>query len=195
MHVPLWLTCVVLSGYFSCKVDYLFESPWHPRIWMKACSLRSNVKHQTLWWFALFILGWHWLFCSHGKNVISYTAWVTLAWLAYVANLLLLINITWLIITFKRWLVIAASRHESVPLWSLCMFRIRGIRPRWISPVERSHPSLCSCCFYMHVCRWGCSSFFWWRWRGLSVGGPDRWGLGFLLGLVGVGHPMKLTLF
>jgi hypothetical protein len=144
---------------------------------------------------ALCILGWHWLFCSHGKNVISYTAWVTLAWLAYVANLLLLINITWLIIMFKRWLVIAASRHESVLLWSLCMFRIRGIRPRWISPVEHSRSSLCSCCFYMHVCRWGCSSFFWWRWRGLSVRGPDWWGLGFLLGLVGVGHPMKLTLF
>jgi hypothetical protein len=35
---------------------------------MKACSLRSNVEtHETLWWFALCILGWHWLFCSHGK--------------------------------------------------------------------------------------------------------------------------------
>jgi hypothetical protein len=60
-------TCVVLSGYFPCKVDYWFESLRHPRIWMRACSLRSNTKPQMLWWFALCILGWHWLFCSYSK--------------------------------------------------------------------------------------------------------------------------------
>jgi hypothetical protein len=193
--VPSWLTWVALLGYFPCKVDYWFESLRHPRIWMSVCSLHSNVKHQALWWFALCILGWHWLFCSYGKSIISYTTWVTNTWLAHDANLPLLINITWLIIMFKRWLVIAASRHVPVLLWGLCMSRILDIWSRWISLVERSPSSFCSCCFYMHVCRWGCSSFFRrCRW-GLLVGGVDRWGPGSLLGLLGVGHPMELTPF
>jgi hypothetical protein len=64
-----------------------------------------------------------------------------------------------------------------------------------ISLVERSRSSFCSCCVYP-VCRWGSSSsFLRWCQRGLSLGGPDRWGLGSLLGLTGVGHPMELTPF
>jgi hypothetical protein len=68
-----------------------------------------------------------------------------------------------------------------------------AFRSRRINLVERSHPSFGSCCFYS-ICRWVSSSFFfrWCRW-GLSVGGLDRWGLGSLLGLTGVGHPRKLT--
>jgi hypothetical protein len=63
-HSKWWpLVCLCashVSCYFPSKVDYWFESPWHPQIWMRACSLRSNVEaHQTLWWFALRILGWH----------------------------------------------------------------------------------------------------------------------------------------
>jgi hypothetical protein len=96
---------------------------------------------------------------------------------------------------FKWWLAIATSRHESILLWRICMSRIRDILSSWISLVERSHSSFCSYCFYMHVCRWGCSSFFWRRWQGMLVGGPDWWGLGSPLELIGVGCPMELTHF
>jgi hypothetical protein len=36
-----------MSGNYPCKVDYGFKSPRHPRIWMKACSLRANVEMDT----------------------------------------------------------------------------------------------------------------------------------------------------
>jgi hypothetical protein len=61
---------------------------------------------------------------------------------------------------------------------------------RQISLVERSRSNFCSCCFYLFMCRYGSSFFFWWHWRLLSVEDPDRWELGSLLGLVGVGRPL-----
>jgi hypothetical protein len=42
------LACVVLSGLYTCKVDHWFESPWHPRTWVMACSLNLNVELSTL---------------------------------------------------------------------------------------------------------------------------------------------------
>jgi hypothetical protein len=60
-----------------------------------------------------------------------------------------------------------------------------------ISLVEHSRSSFCSCCFYLSVCRWGSSSFRWRR-RGMTMGDPDWWGLGFLLGPVGVNRPRRL---
>jgi hypothetical protein len=42
---------------------------------------------------------------------------------------------------------------------------------------------------------WGSSSFFWWRWWELSMRDLDRWGLGSLLGLTGIGHLRRPTLF
>jgi hypothetical protein len=63
-----------------------------------------------------------------------------------------------------------------------------------ISLIEHSCSSFCSFCFYLFVCMWGSSSFQW-HWWGLSVGDADRWGLGSLLGLVGVCCTRRLTLF
>jgi hypothetical protein len=40
--------CVVLSGLYPCKVDYWFESPWHPKTWVMACSPNLNVELSTL---------------------------------------------------------------------------------------------------------------------------------------------------
>jgi hypothetical protein len=39
--------CVVLSGLYPCKVDYWFESPWHPRTCVMACSPHLNVELST----------------------------------------------------------------------------------------------------------------------------------------------------
>jgi hypothetical protein len=47
----------------------------------------------------------------------------------------------------------------------------------------------------LSVCRWGSSYSFWWCWWGLSVGDTDWWGLGSRLGLTGIDHPRKSTLF
>jgi hypothetical protein len=46
--LPLWLTCVVLSGYFSLQGDYGFESLQHPQSTGEACSLCSNVEHEMI---------------------------------------------------------------------------------------------------------------------------------------------------
>jgi hypothetical protein len=40
-------TCVMLLGLYPCKVGYWFESPWHPRTWVMACSLCLNVELST----------------------------------------------------------------------------------------------------------------------------------------------------
>jgi hypothetical protein len=40
--------CVVLSGLYPCKIDYQFQSPWHPRTWVIAYSLHLNVELSTL---------------------------------------------------------------------------------------------------------------------------------------------------
>jgi hypothetical protein len=40
-------TCVVLSGLNPCKVDYWFESLWHPQTWVMACSPNLNVELST----------------------------------------------------------------------------------------------------------------------------------------------------
>jgi hypothetical protein len=40
-------TCVMLSGLYSCMVDYWFESLWHPRTWVIACSLCLNIELST----------------------------------------------------------------------------------------------------------------------------------------------------
>jgi hypothetical protein len=42
--VPSWPACVVLLGLHPCKVDYWFKSPRHPRKWVMAWSLCSNVE-------------------------------------------------------------------------------------------------------------------------------------------------------
>jgi hypothetical protein len=38
---PSWLTCVVLSGYFSCKDVNWLKSPWNPRRMILACCNHS----------------------------------------------------------------------------------------------------------------------------------------------------------
>jgi hypothetical protein len=45
--VPSWHACVMLSGLYPCMVDYWFESPWHHRIWVMACSPHLNVELST----------------------------------------------------------------------------------------------------------------------------------------------------
>jgi hypothetical protein len=64
---------------------------------------------------------------------------------------------------------------------------------RWISLAEHSRSSFALVVSF--VCRWGSSTSFQRCQWGLSVGDPDWWGLGSLLGLVGVGHQRKPTLF
>jgi hypothetical protein len=39
--------CVMLSGLYPCKVDYWFESLWHPRTWVMDCSPNLNVELST----------------------------------------------------------------------------------------------------------------------------------------------------
>jgi hypothetical protein len=103
----------------------------------------------------------------------------------------LLIHLTRLI-TCLKWLVVCVSRLESViSLEAFACLEFVAFEPRWISLVERNRSCFCSYYFYLFVCKLWSSSFFWRRGGGLSVEDPNRWGLGFLLGLTGVGHPKK----
>jgi hypothetical protein len=52
-RLPSWLSCVVLSGLYSCKVDYWFESPRLPSDMGNTCMLQSFsriINFIILWW-------------------------------------------------------------------------------------------------------------------------------------------------
>jgi hypothetical protein len=71
--VPLWPTCVMLSGYYPCKVEYRFESPRHPRKWVMACSPSPNIEvfnFILLWWE---LYEWWWLLCVIPRSEIAET--------------------------------------------------------------------------------------------------------------------------
>jgi hypothetical protein len=57
--VSLWTMCVVLLGFFPCKVVNWFESPWHHQKWVMARSLRSNVVIQLHIVMLIMLWGWH----------------------------------------------------------------------------------------------------------------------------------------
>jgi hypothetical protein len=42
--IPMWFMCVVLSGYFPLQGDYQFESPRHPRIWVKLVRCCHSIE-------------------------------------------------------------------------------------------------------------------------------------------------------
>jgi hypothetical protein len=53
--IPVWFTCVMLSGYFLLQGDYWFESPRHPQIWVRLVRCCHSVEvlyhevHMRLW--------------------------------------------------------------------------------------------------------------------------------------------------
>jgi hypothetical protein len=57
--------CVMLSGLYPCKVDFLFESPWHPRTWVMTCSSNLSVELSTSQYYDENYMDW-WLHYSHG---------------------------------------------------------------------------------------------------------------------------------
>jgi hypothetical protein len=63
-HGSSGLTCVVLSDLYPYKVDYWFESPRHPLIWVMACSSHLNVELPTSYYCDENYMDW-WLQCSH----------------------------------------------------------------------------------------------------------------------------------
>jgi hypothetical protein len=38
---------VMLSGFYPCKVDYWFKSPWHTQTWVMVCSPNINIELST----------------------------------------------------------------------------------------------------------------------------------------------------
>jgi hypothetical protein len=69
--VPSRHACVMLSGLYPCKVDYWFECPRHPRTWVMACSLCSNVVIELYLWFIRLM---RWI-------LLMILAYIKLAWL------------------------------------------------------------------------------------------------------------------
>jgi hypothetical protein len=65
-----------------------------------------------------------------------------------------------------------------------CISSFMAFGSRWISLANHSCSSFAL--VVSPVCRWGSSPSFRRCWRGLSVDGPDRWGLGSLLGLTSI---------
>jgi hypothetical protein len=142
----------------------------------ETCSLCPNVEVLFHYVHMIFMVMFNYDYLVV-KNDDSKNGWLSYhVCLAQVGNLLLLINLTWPI-TCLKWLVVGASRLESViSLEAFACLEFVTFRSRQISLVERSHSSFCSCCFYLFVCKWGSSSFFRWRRWELSVEDPD-WGL------------------
>jgi hypothetical protein len=98
--VPVWLTCVVLSGCYLAML-YWFESLWHTQIWVmlvRCCHFIEVSFHYVIMRFMV-MFKYDYLVVENDdiKN-----GWLSYhACLAYVANLLLSINLTWLITCLK----------------------------------------------------------------------------------------------
>jgi hypothetical protein len=105
LMVLAWLTCVMLSGCYLARL-YWFESPWHPRIWVMLVRYYHSIEVPFHYVHMRFIVMFNYDYLVV-ENDDTKNGWLSYhACLAYVANLLLLINLSWLI----TWLKVISSR-------------------------------------------------------------------------------------
>jgi hypothetical protein len=98
-------TCVVhvchVIRLFPLQGDYWFESPRHPRIWVKLVRWYHSVEVLFYYVHMRFMIIFNYGYMVVKNDDSKNGCFVYLACLAYVANLLLLINLTWLITCLK----------------------------------------------------------------------------------------------